>query len=416
MPTDRDCLANDPTALTEFHRPDDRFIPIRAADLVAALAEDDSRFGDARGQIDALARAISDVIEQEAGAFECALADRYADFNPDRDTIPPDDVDVRRTPQAYDALHARLEFLFRKANFIPMSDVQIDAAVRVANTHGLKVRLNPDRISALSIWVRGQGEVERRRVTWRHPLRGEARTYEVFRRLVLICRLKDDPHVVLKLFKEIPVVDVEALLPHAEIEMSWLDRLKVLGGGMGAIGSTAAKVINVIAWTRLLGLVVVGGGILAFRTITGYRTARLRRDSLRTRNLYYQNLDNNAGVVHTLVSMVAQEEFKEALLAYLFCLRPAAPIERPDDLRDQIDAYMEDRFGLTMAFDVADAISSLHRLNLLDDAMRLTVIEPHAALDRLRAHWRARRTVDHYELTTNGLAASCPVGSGKPDD
>ncbi len=395
-------LSRDPMSAIEAHLPDNRFVPVRARELAAALAQDAPRFGLNAALVEQIARALEDVIDQEAAAFEQDLIERYAPFNPDRDTLPPADVEAARTAPTCAELLARLDYLFNKANFERLSDVQIQEAVRMANSHGLRIRLRPDRIESLAVWVRGRDRVERRFLTWRHPLRGERRSLPVYRRLIVVARLRDDPNVLLKLFKEIPVADVEALLPHAEVQMNWLDRLKVFGGGAGMVGSSATRLFHYLGflayWSRIMWVLAIGGLILLIRTLMGYKTARTQRDWVRTRHLYYQNLDNNNGVIHALVSMVNQEECKEALLAYAACLAAAPPIASPDDLARRVQGWLRERFDVEVDYDVRDAMATLDRLGLWNDAATFHVLPPHAAIDRLRSHWRCRRTMFHHEL------------------
>ncbi|MFQ5806200.1 MAG: DUF3754 domain-containing protein [Phycisphaerae bacterium] len=393
-------LASDRSAGVARYPPDDRFVPIRAGELIAALAEDAERFGFDPAGFRPAADALEDVIEQEAAAFARELADLYAAFNPDRDTWPLQAREAVRTPEACAELSRRLVYLLEKANFERLSQAQIEAAVRAANSHGLRVRLHPERVDDLAIWVRGRGSVERDHRTWRHPVRGESRTLSVFRRLVVVARLRDDPHVLIKMFKDIPVEDVEALLPHAEIGMSWRDRVLLVGGGAGTLGSTASKVFGLLkgvaVLTSLLWVVLVGAAMLTYRTFMGYRRARTNRDSQRTRHLYYQNLSNNGAALHTLVSMIAQEELKEAVLAYAFCHTPGERSWTPADLGTRVAGYLSERFSVRVDFDAPDAVESLTRLNLFRSTLALRVVPCHEAEQRLRQHWSARRSADYH--------------------
>jgi hypothetical protein len=398
-------LASDPTAGVDWHRPDDRFVPIRACELVAALADDAERLGFGADAFRRVALALQDVIEQEAAAFQRELADLYAVFNPDRDTRPLRAPAAVRTPEAYADLDKRLAYLLKKANFERLSDVQIEAAVRAANTHGLRVRLHPDRVEDLAIWVRGRGRVERDRRTWRHPMRGEHRLLEVFRRIVVVARLRGEPHVLIKMFKDIPVEDVEALLPHAEIEMSWRDRVLLMGGGAGTLGSTASKVFGflkgVAALSNLLWAVLFGAAMLTYRTFMGYRRARTNRDSQRTRQLYYQNLGNNGAALQTLVSMIAQEELKEAVLAYALCHGPGERSWTTADLAARVATYLSERFAVAVDFDAPDAVESLERLNLFRSTLALRVLPCDEAEQRLHQHWADRRSAAYHRLMVN---------------
>lgn len=390
-------LTTDPTAATAVHVLDDRFIPLRAADLVTALAGDHERFGPESEWLRDVAAALADTLDRDVSRLGRSVIEQYVHFSPDRDTYPLCDVDRFRTPDGYALLDRQLAHLLEKANFEQLSDAQIDAAIRTANSFGLQVRLNPQRITSLSVWVRGRARSDRRIRSWRAPLRGRLRRLEIYRRLVVVARLRDDPHVHVKVFKEIPTADLEALLPHAEVHMTWFDRVLLLGGGAGTIGTTAAKAAAGAKWAFNIAVIVAALGqlvwviiggllLLTFRTVMGYRRARNHRDSQRTRHLYYQNISNNLGAIGTLISMIGQEEEKEAVLAYAFCHAADPPIRSPQDLHDRVNEYLRRRFALRVDFDAADAVRTLATLGLWRDppeAGALTVLPPDAALQRL---------------------------------
>ncbi len=404
-------LEHDPTAKVIWHRPDDRFVPVRACELIDALTDDALRFALDRREFEDFVVALRDVIEQEAIAFERQLADLYATFNPDRDTHPVCPLESLRTPQAYQTLLRELEYLLQKANFQRLSELQIEAAVRAANTLGLRVRLCPELIEHLEVWVRGLSRTRHERRTLRHPIRGESRTLPLYRRIVVIARLRDDPHVIIKIFKDIPQADVEALLPHARVTMTWRDRLLVAGGGAGTLGSTATKVFKLattLATLKLAWIVLFGAGAVTVRTFLGYRRARTLRSSQRARNLYYQNLSNNSGALQTLIAMTAQEELKEALLGYVFCHQPANTPASPANLAKQVADYFNDRFGVSLCFDAPDAIESLQRLKLCENTHSLRVVPCAEATRRLRDHWNHKRSVRYHLAHACGSPAETP--------
>ena len=406
----RRSLSSDPTRDVAVHRIDDRFIALRTSDLLSAVLEELRLPPAERAAIRQFAEALSGVIEQETDAFIRDLLHRYQLVNPDCDTVLPTDPRAYRCPELYDEIERRVSHLLDKANFERFDDVQLDAVVRAAATHGFHVRLSPDRIESLTIWVRGHGRVTRR--AWRWGLKPVviAREMSVFRRLVVVARLRDDPHVLLKMFKDIPEDDVEALLPHAEVEMNWFDRLRMFGSGAGVLGSTAAKLLfSVAVLSKLLWIVVVGAGTLLVRTILGYRRARVQRDFQRTRHLYYQNLCNNASVIHSLARMTADEEFKEAFLAYTLLAQPALQMNQAGWLGQRASEFLARRLNMHIDFDDQDALRTLRRLDLFaqsDDR----VLSPAAATERLRAHWIAARSQNHHLD-----ACAAPPISTKPD-
>jgi len=413
-------LARDPTAGTATHRPDNRFIPVRADTLVQALAAGAQLPAEQRLRLRRFTHALIARLDREASEFEWALAEMYQSFNPDRDTIPEPRDTAARSPAGYADLSRRISYLLDKANFERLEPVGVEQAMRLARVRGMTVRLRPDRVEELSIWVRGHAFRRDRLRTWRHPWRGEPVEVAVYQRLVVVARLRDDPHVLIKAFKDIPECDIEALLPHAEVRMTWFDRVKVVSGGAGVLGTTATKVAPLITTVSSIFLVLsqamwvllFGAGLLTWRTVHGYRNARLHRDSQRTRNLYFQNMANNAGALHLLTSMIAQEEIKEAALAYVTCLvsgsRPtgedeAGPIRDSDELRRRVEHVLRREFDVEVEFDVNDAISTISRLSLWRDRDGFRVLpveEATAALEKSPGDAERRAAHEHLARGT----------------
>lgn len=388
------------------------------------MSVDTAAFGPDAGLLADIERELEEVIEQEASACERTLGRLYVPFNPDRDTIPfesvpsadpwhtahkPRAAGVPPVPRATDETYAQinrwLAYLLDKANFERLDEVNLETVIRQAGNASIKIRVRPERIEHLDLWVRGKSTATRRSRTWKAPIKGVARDVGVYRRLAVIGRLKDEHTVFLKVFREIPFTDIEALLPHAEIRMSMFDRVKVWGGGAGAVGGGAAKLLQVSLFatsiTKLAWLLIVPLGGLAIKSFFGYRTAKVHRESQRTRNLYYQNLASNAAAIHMLVALIAQEEIKEGLIAYAACM---ARVHRGLCVDDQaaIDAacraYLHDRFGVEVDFDIADALETLDRLGLRTGAAGARrLVPPRAAAALLTEHWHARRSEGYHE-------------------
>lgn len=383
-------------------RPDDRFVPLLAEDVAAHLAGDAARFGPEAERLTEVFAALRDVIDQEAESCRRWLQRIYAPVNPDRDTRPADPGAEPATGDAVAQVERVGAYLLDKANFDPLSTVEISDVVQQANALGLKVRLNPERVERLSVWVRGPTTVTQRIRTWRHPLRGEQCEVPIYRRLALIVKLTEEPAVRLKLFKDIPVANVEALLPHAEVSMTTLDRLKLTFGSAGALGSAGVKVFQAVvggavALGALVWALLVGMVMLAVRAFTGYRRSRLQRDAQRTRQLYFQNLSSNAAVIHSLLAMISEEEAKEALLAYAFCHAVDGPPPDVPTLDRRIEEYVERELGFRVDFDAVDGVETLTRLGLLDAEGQLRARPPAGAICLLREHWRERRSWTYHQ-------------------
>jgi hypothetical protein len=127
---------------------------------------------------------------------------------------------------------------------------------------------------------------------------------------------------------------------------------------------------------------MIGAMMLLWRTFSGYRSARHKRDWQRTHHLYYHNLANNSAALHILLSMTAQEEMKEAVMAYLLCARSSS-IRGESDLKAEAEEYLRERFGVEVDFDVSDAVRTVERYELWEDRAGLRVISISEATERL---------------------------------
>lgn len=392
-----------PASSLGVHLPDDRYVPLRPDDLVAALAEDADRFGLGADELRAVADALDRVVAQEIEELRRGLERAYDPHNPARDTLLLGDDGTR----VECAVRARrlVAYVLDKANYELLDTAQVEAAVGAANSHGIRIRVNPERVRWIELWVRGRTTGARAvRTLWR-PLKGEQRELELYRRLAVVFQSKDDEAINLKLFREIPVADVEALLPHAEVAMSALDRLKVLGGSLGALGGVAGKLLeSTVVASQMLWLAVVALGGLSVRSFLGYRRAKHVRLSQMTHHLYYQNVANNAGVLHQMVASIGQEELKEAVLAY--AIVHGGGIGDAESLRLDAARWLWERFEVEVDFDGPDAVATLERLGLWDDRERWVPCGPTAAVERLERAWQQRRTAGHHlEEAMRGVAS-----------
>ncbi|MEM0983463.1 MAG: DUF3754 domain-containing protein [Planctomycetota bacterium] len=388
----------DPVA-AELHLPDDRFVPMRVVDLAAAIAADPRTFGAFAREATAFAHALDAVMDQEVTALHRELSVKYACINPDRDTMPGPCTSVDNADEAELEVLRGLSYVFDKASYEKLSDVQIESAVRVANSHGLKVQVDPEGVESLSIWVRGRGEITRRKRTMRHPVKGVEIELEVYKRLAVAARVTGEDALRLKLYREIPVADLEALLPHARVSMSVLDRVQVFGGGAGALSGVAFKIPAVIA-SGLAGLaslgsaLVIGFGGLAVKSFMGWRRNKLSRSARRTQHLYSQHMAANAAVLDAVLVQIEEEEVKEALLAYAAMW--ATGQDTVEDLSAWVERWLFDLTGQTIRFDGSDALESLTRLGLVENGRPVDKPHVHDSIERLWGFWRSRQTVGYH--------------------
>ncbi|MDA1279399.1 MAG: DUF3754 domain-containing protein [Chloroflexi bacterium] len=375
-----------------FTRPDNRFIPVASDDLIDYLAADEHTFGESRLKFRELGNSFIRVLEQEKSAFERLMVRDYARVNPDRETIdvlktgPPSDDE-------FELLNRKLQHMLEKANFEQLSDDQVKAAVEAANTRGIRVKLDAASLREMAIWVRGRSTAPHVRRTLAHPVHGESRDIAVFNRLALITRPADQANVQIRLFKDIPIQDVEALLPHAKVRMGLRDGVVMAGSGAGALWTVVTKVLafGLVAASQLLWIVAVPLAGLSWKVFSGYRGAIKNRDSSRARHLYFQSLGANRSSIHMISYMICDEEIKESILLYAFCLDAESDGHSVTKagIKASIEEYLRELTSVEIDFDVDDAIETLNRLDLWKDRHELTVVGESEATEMLETYSRS---------------------------
>lgn len=330
------------------------------------------------------------------------LKDAYAPFDPDGDAAPDSKQDL-------DGLFREITSLMERANFRRLSHEELHAAVEGGSSDwGVNMEIDFEVFDRLEVFARGDtlGKRTRRRFKgwwWQH----EEVEVPIFERLLLVLKLRPSPrlekdvdtgHVYLKLFKDIPKLDLEMLLPGARLQMPFSQRLKLTGSLLSSVGFILWKVI-IDMQTLVMGLLhrnpLVFWGPLSlacgygYRQYTGYQSTRQSYSLMLTRSLFYQNLGNNQGVLTQLLDAAEEQECREAILAYFSLWREAgARGWTPLQLDDHVEELLQTKANLQVDFEVDDALDKLERLGLvqkIDDVYRAVPIAK--ALEKLDRRW-----------------------------
>jgi hypothetical protein len=107
--------------------------------------------------------------------------------------------------------------------------------------------------------------------------------------------------------------------------------------------------------------------------------------------LYFQNIDNNAGVIYRMVDEAEEQDTREALLAYFFLWQTASPDGCPPPQLDAaIEAFVDREIRLPVDFEIADALEKLARWDLAssDSHGRWRAVPVGEAVARLTVRWR----------------------------
>src|SRR4030095_7649124 len=137
--------------------------------------------------------------------------------------------------------------------------------------------------------------------------------------------------------------------------------LVVLGAYLGFAGEvTQDKLMKAVAALS----VIVGAGAFMVRQYSNYSFRKLKYQKRLADNIYFKNVNNDAGVFETLIGAAEEQELKEVILAY-HALLTGGPAADEHDLDHRIEAWLKANFGIDLDFEVSDALAKLDRLGFL---------------------------------------------------
>jgi hypothetical protein len=408
------------------HSGRDRFIAVHKGDLLHALIEHGALAGDdVHQKFRRLCEMLASIYHYEYFATLERLRSDYYYFNPSTGAHAVRDPAL--TERAYADLLQSLDQVLKVANFVELSHAEISDAHGRRTILPVRVRAALDDCREVRFYRRGHHVEEIESVGW-FGLRRRKIEVDVYDDVVLLAAMKSKAElasqrrarrlerrkitpgsVLLKYFHNIASGDVYALFPNARVLMSNVDKFVL---GLPAIATGIPILINLYttitvlflvlgfylgvsasvqdsdmktALAALSGLVALGGFIVT-------QWVRYQRQSLKYRieltdNIYYRNINNNAGIFDYVIGAAEEQEYKEAFLAYYFLHTATTPLTA-DELDRRVEDWLKSTFGLELEFEVAEAVAKLERLGLLKrvgDGLCAAPFE--AAFANLRAVW-----------------------------
>jgi hypothetical protein len=345
------------------------------------------------------------------------LKDAYAPFDPDADTKSLQSISAEERSKNEEQLFGKFTALMERANFKRLTREELRRALdEVATVSGVSTHVDLGMFERLELFVRGDVMGRAYRRSWKKLWRKEEIRVPLYQRLVLIVKLRphkrldrdiDTSRVYLKIFKDIPKVDHDMLLPGARVRFSKLDRAMIiypLAAGIGLtmynvgaslLASGLAALGSLVTW----GLAAAFGGY-GYKSYHSYQVKKQDYSLRLTKNLYYKGLDNNTGVLMRLLDEAEEQECRETFLAY-FCLWKYAPPQgwTAEQLDDYVELYLEGNAGLKVDFEIGDALAKLERLKIVrkvGDAYHAEPIDK--ALEMLDWTWD-----NYFKYNTNSL-------------
>ena len=403
----------------------DHFVAVRKTDILDALIEHGGLAEATRDQFRQICRLLAAIYHYEYFAELERLRDDYFYFNPELQLHAR--LDDGALERAYADLVQSFTAVLADANFVEMSHAEIEEAHRRRQAMRVEIEAPLDDYREVRVFRRGHHEETIEIARWLGLRKDTARVL-VYDDVVLFVAMKPQAaiasrrqrkrleqrkmrpgSVLIKYFRNIAGTDLNALFPNVRVVLSLKDKLLLSGPALAGgvpillkLASTITVLFLVIgfyfglsarlpdeetagALAALSGLVALGGFIT--RQWLRYQRQSLKYHKELSENVYFRNVNNNAGIFDYMIGTAEDQECKEVFLAFYFlCTATDAPAEAA--LEDRIEGWLKQAFGVDVDFKVGDALAKLDLLGLLRrDGARLSVLPLDAALLKLDRVW-----------------------------
>ncbi|MEZ5958445.1 MAG: DUF3754 domain-containing protein [Hyphomonadaceae bacterium] len=398
----------------------DGYIAVRKAELAEALAAS-APPGEPMGEVMKLLGAL---LHHEAHAELEGLKARYDPLDPD---APPSRRDV--SVRAFEAFEHDLSDALTRANFVEIDPDTVQTREATKRLTGLSIKPSAAGIRRVRFFARGARTetIELRR--W-FGLRRERIDVQAMSDVVVLVGFKAEDEAaaradrqalkrmrrgvregaaLVKHFRSVAAAELVTLHPGAKPSMRPRDQAMLAGpaviagvpvllnlwpaltvvfavlaayfGAQGVIEESELK----RALAAVSGLVAVVAFIMRQRLKYEAQTLRYQKQLADT--VYFRNIANNSGVLDLLIGAGEEQDAKEAFLAYSILRREGRPLAKAE-LDNFCEAFLRERFGLEIDFEIHDALGKLERLGLVTrEGEAFAATAPAEALVKLDTAW-----------------------------
>jgi hypothetical protein len=378
-----------------MHGPDacPHFIPLARSELTELLCAEPTLAANEKAEVRKLADLLAAYYHFEFDRRFRELKDAYFTFDPDTDNTALMRLSAAERQTRLNHLYKDIGALLERAHFRHLSRDEIEPAIDRATDWGIRMDVDFSAFEHIAIFARGDAFQSRTRKRLRNLYQPEEVEVPVYRRLVIMLKLREHPrlpapvdthNVFLKVFKDIPRLDVMMLLPGARVRFNLSDRGRI---GLPIVSGLALAFWNILEnLTQFIETVILSPNAIwglaagsigyGYKSFYGYLHLRQRYHLTLTRSLYFQNLDSNAGVLSRLLDEGEAQECLAALLGY-WCLWRYAGDEgwSAEDLDTVMDFYLDRYADLTVQCECGAAMRRLLSLGLaVENASRLRAV------------------------------------------
>jgi hypothetical protein len=379
-----------------------RFIPFRKADIVEMCIGDKRLSDTEKKEFRDFCKILEAVFHFEFHERLETLKNCFSPFNPDSDTQSFATYTDEDKAKLQKKLVSELATVLEAANFEKITTDDIKQALGEESLFKIRLEVNFDDFEDIIFFRRGE-TIKQETLVKFFGLQKKNITFTNYDRVLVYVKFRDqkyfDSHkrkdlyfepgsTLIKLFQNIPKADLEMLFPNSEVRMKPMDKIIIgvpaaisgvvvlaskLGASLILVGSVLAFWLGFTDKDVQINqqhLIALGAGLGAlggflFRQISKFKNRKIKFMKALADNLYFKNLDNNAGVFYHLIDAAEEEEFKEAVLAYYFLLTEKSKLT-PAQLDNLIERWFADNWNCQIDFEVEDALKKLERLELVN--------------------------------------------------
>jgi hypothetical protein len=401
-----------------------RFIPYRKQDVIQLCLDQGGLDSQSHQSFRQLCHILESLIHFEFHATLETLKNSYAPFDPNADTL------VTRKPSKAEQVELQQQFadtfktVLNAANYEQVTDQDLEDALHEESLFKVNLQVEFDDFEQVVFYHRGEHHKQSVIKTW-GGLKKETLNYTNYDRVAVFIKFKNVEYfaskerkdlnftpgsTIIKLFQDVPKADLEMLFPNSEVCMRKIDKLiigtsAVVGGAFLLVTKLGASILLIAAliayWmgirvedvpitrSQILGLGAGLGliGAFIYKEWNKFKNRKIAFMKALADNLYFKNLDNNAGVFHHLVDTAEEEEFKEAILGYYFLLT-SPQLMSESELDTAVEQWFSKTHKVELDFEVDDALQKLLRMGLVikvdDRYQALSLDEAKKGLDK---HW-----------------------------
>jgi hypothetical protein len=384
------------------------YIPMTRSDLVELLCEDGAFADLDREHFLKLCDLVSAAHHHRLNRRLQDLKRSYDPFDPDTDNTTLMRLTDRQKQDRLNMLYRQFAWLLDHAHFQHLSREEIEPVLLKASHWGVRMDVDFNAFEYVAIFARGEALQRRTRRSLRNFYQEEEAEVPIYRRLVLILKLRrhsrlrgpiDTENVHLKIFKDIPKLDIMMLLPGARVRLTTWDRGKIGLPLLSALGlavwrffeDLSRTIWDIISSPNPMWLTAAATGVgYGYKSWYGYYQTRQSYHLTLTRSLYFQNLDSNGGVVTRLLDEAEEQESRVVILAYFLLRQEAGPAGwTGEELDLAMDLYLDRRADIDFDCTGLNALAALRELGLIEECGggRVRALPLPQAAQHLQASW-----------------------------